>query len=79
MKLIFTIIIACTCICNNLQAQSTISGKLQDDIGDVLMFANVALYNSSDSVLVKVESTNVNGEFVLSQIAFGDYFLKPLL
>jgi iron complex outermembrane receptor protein len=74
MKLIFTFFIAC--IFNNLQAQSTISGKLQDDTGEVLMFANVALYNSADSSLVKVESSSENGDFTLSQIAFGSYFFK---
>ena len=59
-----------------LQAQSTLKGKLLDSNGDEVLFANVILYNSSDSSLVKVETTNEKGEFLFNGISNGNYFLQ---
>lgn len=59
-----------------LQAQSSLSGKLKDNNGEVVPFANVALYNSIDSSLTKVETTDLNGEFHIRNIQAGNYFLK---
>ncbi|MBV1922946.1 MAG: carboxypeptidase-like regulatory domain-containing protein [Flavobacteriaceae bacterium] len=47
----------------NIQAQSSIKGKLLDDKNEPVPFANVALYNSADSSMVKVETSDVNGSF----------------
>jgi iron complex outermembrane receptor protein len=60
----------------NIQAQSGIKGKLMDDKSEPVPFANVALYNSSDSNMVKVESTDVNGIFSITNLQAGNYYLK---
>lgn len=57
-------------------AQSSISGTLQDSNSDPVIYANVALYQSIDSSLVKVETSNETGYFILNNIALGNYFLK---
>ncbi|MEM1320502.1 MAG: TonB-dependent receptor [Bacteroidota bacterium] len=59
------------------QAQDTgIKGQLQDESDGAVIFANVALYSSTDSSLVKVESSNELGIFQIVGIAPGNYFLK---
>ena len=58
------------------QAQSTIKGALKDNNGEVVPFANIALYSALDSNLVKVETSTDNGSFKISNIKKGTYFLK---
>lgn len=74
MKLIITIIL--TFFCFNLYSQSSIKGELKGSDGSAVAFANVALYNSSDSSMVKVETTGVSGNFHIKNIKTGNYFLK---
>ena len=57
-------------------AQSSVKGKLKDNNGAPVSFSNVALYNSSDSSLVKVETTDDAGSFLIKNINSGNYFLK---
>ncbi len=61
---------------SNLFSQSSIKGLLKNDVGEVVSFANVALYNLSDSTMVKVETTDASGTFHLQNIKAGNYFLK---
>jgi len=58
------------------RAQSSIKGTLKDNNGEAVSFANVALYNSSDSNMVKVGTTNDSGAFHIESITAGNYFLK---
>ncbi len=58
-----------------LQAAS-VKGQLQDDNGEALIFSAVALYNSADSTLAKVETSNDTGVFHLQGLKAGNYFLK---
>ncbi len=58
------------------QAQSSIKGELKDNDGAAVAFANVALYNSSDSSMVKVATTTESGAFHIKNIKSGNYFLK---
>jgi iron complex outermembrane recepter protein len=74
MRLVFIIVL--TFAFFNLNAQSSIKGSLKDDKGEPVAFANVALYNSIDSNMVKVETTDDNGSFHLKNISVGNYFLK---
>lgn len=74
MKLVFTLIAVYLCL--HVNAQSSITGKLQEADDIAIMFANVALYNSADSLLVKVESSDEAGVFKFSNIENGQYFLK---
>ncbi len=74
MRIFFTFIISLLLL--NVHAQSSIQGQLKDNEGATVPFANVALYNSSDSSMVKVETTNESGNFHLKNIQAGNYFLK---
>ncbi|MEM9918317.1 MAG: TonB-dependent receptor [Bacteroidota bacterium] len=58
------------------QAQTaTIKGQLQEADGEAVVFANIALYNSADKSLVKVETSNESGLFQLQGIQPGTYDL----
>ena len=56
-----------------LPAQYRVIGQVQDDEGLPVAFANVALYRSADSTLVKVETTDDAGLFRLSGVAADTY------
>lgn len=74
MKQVFSLLLVCLLF--NGHAQSTIKGKLIEGDDLVIMYANVALYNASDSTLVKVESSNEEGNFTIHNIVSGNYFFK---
>ena len=59
--------------CLGISAQSTIKGQLQDADRQAVPFANVALY--ADSNLVKVETTDDAGVFLMRDVADGPYTL----
>ena len=65
--LLFTFL--CTCV----SAQTTIKGQLQDADAHAVPFANVALY--ADSNLVKVETTDEAGLFLMRDVKDGRYLL----
>ncbi len=74
MKIIVTLILNLFFLC--VQAQSSIIGKLKANDGTAVLFANVALYKTSDSTLTKVETTDEKGLFKITGIPAGNYFLK---
>jgi len=74
MKLIITLILSLTFF--NIQAQSSIKGSLKDNDGAPVSFSNVAIYNTSDSNLVKVGTTDTDGNFNINTLKAGNYFLK---
>ncbi len=53
-----------------------ISGKLTDEKGEALRFANVALINNSNNKLVASAITDSTGKFSLKSPEQGTYFLK---
>lgn len=53
-----------------------ISGNLQDTNGEVVAFSNLALYSQKDSTLVKVETSDVNGDFKMGSIEIGTYYIE---
>ena len=55
---------------------ASITGLLQDAEGETVSFANVALYNASDTTLQKVEATNAEGRFLLPGLIEGTYLIK---
>ena len=56
--------------------KSYIEGKLVDPDMNPVLFANVILYESGDSSMVKVETTDESGEFKFNAVDGGDYFLS---
>lgn len=75
MRILFTLSLVFAFL--NIQSQSaSIKGQLQDAEGAAAIFANVALYNATDSSLQKVEASNDAGIFQLKGLSAGNYFLK---
>ena len=58
------------------QAQNDISGKVLDDTGVPLSFANVLLLKTSDSTLIKGAITEETGLFLLKNIPRGKYTIS---
>lgn len=58
------------------QDPGSVSGKLQDVDGEALPFANVLLFSSSDTSLVKAGFTNDEGVFRLVPVPAGSYFVQ---
>lgn len=56
-------------------AQNGIKGKIVNDKDEAISFANVVLYSVKDSSLVKVETTDEEGRFTMSQIATDSCYL----
>ncbi len=74
MKILITLLSFFTCL--SLQAQTaSIKGQLQDKASNPVSFANVALYSSSDSSLIKVETSDDAGLFQIRNLNAGNYFL----
>jgi len=57
-----------------MNAQS-ITGKVKDTNNQAIFYANVALYQTSDSSLVKVVTSDDNGVYALESIKQGNYYL----
>lgn len=75
MKMKSIITIFSLLVLNSALFAQDLSGNIQDDNGSAIFFATVALYNQSDSTLVKGETTDENGEFKMKNIADGKYYL----
>ena len=58
------------------QSSANIGGHLIDKDKNAVGFANIALYQSGDSTLIKVETSNENGLFEFHNINNGSYFLE---
>ncbi len=70
------------CLCTPVFAKTGaggVSGKVVDEKSAALSYANVALLRANDSVMVKTELTNDNGEFQFSGITDGRYIVKVSL
>ncbi len=59
----------------SISAQNSIQGLLIDDQNESVVFANVGLYQASDSSLVKVETSDAAGIFKFHMIPEGNYYL----
>ena len=74
MKKILTLLFTCSMLWAQAQT-GMIKGVLQDAEKAAVAYANVALYQSADSSLVKIEITNETGLFQLQNIAAGNYYV----
>lgn len=55
----------------------TIKGEIiEESTGNAMEYANVAIYNVTDSSLVTGGITNENGEFEIKGVRMGEYFLE---
>ncbi len=74
MKRLLTLLLTCSILLAQAQT-GTIKGLLQDSEKAAVAYANVALYKSADSSLVKIEISNEKGLFQLQNIAAGNYYI----
>ena len=74
MKLLF--LLALLLIFSDGQAQSNISGTIQDSLDKKIENVNVLLLRASDSGLVKGMLTDANGYFLFKDIQTGNYFIR---
>lgn len=56
--------------------QTSLTGRVVSATEEAIPFANTILFNEADSQMVKAEITNDDGEFNLTGIAPGKYFLQ---
>ena len=61
---------------NSLQAQSQISGTIQDAEGNPVISANVLLLSAADSSLVRGSLSAANGSYLFENVAAGSYLLR---
>lgn len=73
MKILFLAIFT---LLNTAIFGSNIKGQLQDNENNAVAYANVALFNSTDNVMVKVEITDDSGRFTINNVKPGNYFIK---
>jgi len=55
---------------------SLIKGKLMDDQGEEVSFANVVLYTAAENNMLKAEISDMDGRFILSDISPGEYYIE---
>ncbi len=58
------------------QTQRTVSGTLLDEKDTALPFVNVLLLNAADSSLAKAAVTDLDGAYIIENIADNQYFIK---
>lgn len=58
-----------------LTAQHAVEARVLDDKGVAIAYANAALYTAADTSLVKVETTDDSGRFLMGNIRQDRYFL----
>lgn len=80
-RLLLTLVVAVNMIAfaqsSSLSAGKIVSGFVLDSVTtSALPFANITLHSKSDSAFVTGASTDIEGEFELSNISEGDYYLK---
>ncbi len=72
-------ILFCFSSSNLLARTGAISGRVLDEGGKPVSFASIVLFGYGDSAVVKTELTDEKGEFQLTPVANGNYFVKALL
>lgn len=76
MKSLYTLQLLLLIATAAFSQDSSLSGQLTEKGDEPVMYANVALYTSSDSELVKVETTDENGFFKLEGLKPGTYRIE---
>lgn len=70
-----------SCIASLLSLQlvaqtGSLHGILKDEQGTPLIYANMGLFNATDSSLVKASNSNETGHFEFKDLQNGSYYLK---
>ncbi|MBK9737587.1 MAG: outer membrane beta-barrel protein [Saprospiraceae bacterium] len=62
--------------CEYIDAQSQIEGKIVDESSIPLGFANILLLQANDSMFIKGEIANDDGQYQFQNIPYGDYICE---
>ena len=62
--------------CNAFAQSSLLRGKVQDEAGAPIVYANVALWTAADTTLVAGDVTSADGRFSIKTPAPGRYYLR---
>ena len=76
MKFHYQLLVAILFATSSLIGQSKISGTINNHQNEGIYFATIALYQQSDSSLVKGTATDEEGFFIIDNIKDGTYFLE---
>ena len=68
--------LALFCLSQPIFSQNQITGTITNSKGDGIFYATAALYRQVDSTVVKAETTNDAGRFILKDLPDGSYFLE---
>ncbi len=63
----------------SINAQNSLQGEVLDDEHQPVFFATIALYDTKDSSIVRTASTSELGNFVLSDLSEGSYFIEATM
>ncbi|NNE55655.1 MAG: TonB-dependent receptor, partial [Flavobacteriales bacterium] len=74
MKSLFSAFLT-MCSLMSIAQSGSIAGKLVDNTGAAVAYANVALYSSADSSMAKVAPSYDDGTFLLAPVDAGNYYL----
>ena len=55
---------------------SSIKGKVLSDTGEPVFYANVILFNSTDSLIIDLQYSEEDGSFIFSDLNEGNYWLE---
>jgi len=58
------------------KANGTIKGKVQDSDAQPLAYANVVLYNATDSSILKLELSDEEGKYQFNQLEANSYYIQ---
>jgi len=77
MKSVLLVVLA---LCSSLAhfGQSNVTGSIKDNKQDALPFANVVLFSSADSSVVKATASELDGSFFIDNVPGGSYYLKVM-
>jgi len=76
MKVVVKIFLLLLLVQPLVSQQFSLIGSIEDDAGEVVSFANVILYNSQDSIMVKAEVSDLEGAFDVKNVSSGKYYLE---
>lgn len=77
MRVLFTLLSFAAIL--SLHAQtSAVRGVLKNADGEAVAFSNVALFNTTDSSLVKAGASNETGVFEIKGLGAGNYYLRAV-
>ncbi len=72
----FLLLLTAICFGNVLFGQTQVKGRIIEESGKPLPFANILLFASADSTYLKWEESGKDGAFILSNLTPGSYRIE---